>query len=189
MRVWVPPNMCLRDVQDDDHQFLVDLHNDPVVLQNVTRPTVITLSEHMAWWERIRSDPHEKRLVFTVDQERVGFTKFYSIDYVNRGCILGADIHRDHRGKGLAKFMWSLMLEKCFMGRIVPASHHRGRELHRASLMTAEFNEIALRVYKKLGFKEEGRLTQALCREGRYHDGICMYMLRPDWLAMETDSE
>jgi RimJ/RimL family protein N-acetyltransferase len=168
--------MCLRDVQDDDHQFLVDLHNDPVVLRNLTNPNPISLNDHLAWWESVRFNPHEKRLVFTVDRKRVGFTKFYQIDFINQNCVLGADIHRDHRGKGLAKHMWSEMLSYCF----------ESLQLHRVSLMTAEYNVIGQHVYQKLGFKEEGRLKETLYRDGTYHDGICMYMLRDDYDRMET---
>lgn len=177
MRFRVPDNMRLREVTDKDHEWLVELHNDPDVLYNLTNPQPIRLIDHMAWWERIQADPKEKRLVFEVDDSRVGFTKFYSIDRVNGNCVLGADIHRDHRGKGLAKHMWSLMLEGAF-------AHWR---LYRVSLTTAEYNRIGQRVYQRLGFKEEGRLVQSLKRGDKHFDQIAMYMLRPDWMVMEFE--
>ena len=177
MRTWVPATMQLREVKDDDHEWLVELHNDPDVLYNLTNPQPIRLIDHMAWWERIRSNPHERRFIFEVDGARVGFTKFYTIDRINSSCVLGADIHKDHRGKGLAKFMWNLMLEQVFaLWR-----------LHRVSLTTAEYNRIGQRVYQNLGFKEEGRMVQSLKRGDRYFDQICMSMLRPDWVAMEIE--
>jgi len=161
----------LRGVLATDHEWLVDLHNDPDVLKNLTNPEPITMSQHMTWWEATRNNPRQLRLIFTVDNKPVGFTKFYDIDRVNKNCVLGADIHRDHRGKGYAKDMWAMMLNVSFFSL----------QMQRVSLTTAEYNVIGQRVYKGLGFKEEGRLVKSLYRDGQFYDQICMYMLGDDW--------
>jgi RimJ/RimL family protein N-acetyltransferase len=67
--------------------------------------------------------------------------------------------------------MWQLMLHVCF----------NELSLHRVSLTTASYNLIGQRVYKNLGFKEEGRQIESLYREEKYHDSICMYLLKQDW--------
>lgn len=162
---------CLRKVTDEDHQWLVDLHNDPQVLMNLTNPNEISLETHIQWWNSIKQNFKEERLIFYVDDVKAGFAKFYNIDGSNRNCILGADLHHSFRGKGLAKHMWSLMLDRCFQ------FYH----LNRVSLTTAEYNIIAQKVYASLGFKIEGRLVQSLFRNGVFHDQICMYMLHSDW--------
>lgn len=169
----MPPTLILdlRPVEDDDHVWLVELHNDPEVLKNITHPQPITLAQHMAWWDRISHDHRQLRLVFTVNNERAGFAKFYDIDRANNSCILGADIHKSFRGKGLAKPLWMAMLEMCF----------HGMGLHRVALTTAAFNNIGQRVYRGVGFREEGRLVQSLYRDGFYHDQIMMYLLKEDW--------
>lgn len=164
--------MQLRAVQDDDHKWLVELHNDPEVLRNLTHPEPITMAQHMLWWENTKIKQDQLRLIFTVDGERVGFTKFYDIDRTNRSCVLGADIHKDHRGKGYAKDMWAMMLNVSFFSL----------RLHRVGLTTAEFNAIGQRVYRGIGFKEEGRLVKSLLRDEAFHDQICMYMLVDDWI-------
>lgn len=174
-----PTSMQLRAVEEGDHPWLVELHNDPEVLRNLTNPEPITPDQHRAWWDRTRVDPGQLRLIFTVDGQRVGFTKFYGIDRANHCCVLGADIHRDHRGKGYAKNMWAMMLNVSFIAL----------QLQRVGLTTAEFNEIGQRVYRGLGFKEEGRLVKSLYRDGTYHDQICMYMLRDDWLPDPTKEQ
>lgn len=167
-----PTTMQLRPVHDDDHEWLVELHNDPDVLQNLTNPKPITMEHHLAWWHATRTNTKQLRLIFTVGGERVGFTKFYNVDRTNRNLVLGADIHKSHRGKGHAKNMWAMMLNVSFLSY----------QVHRVSLTTAEYNVIGQRVYKGLGFKEEGRLVQSLYRDEKYHDQILMYMLSEDWL-------
>jgi RimJ/RimL family protein N-acetyltransferase len=175
MKLKVPSNMSLRNVISTDHEFLVDLHNDPDVLHNLTDPTPITLEHHLAWWKGIETSTNQRRLIFTIDGNRAGFTKFYSIDRANSNCVLGADLAKSYRGMGLAKYMWSLMLDTCF----------NELNLYRVSLTTASYNEIAQRVYRGLGFKEEGRFTQSLRRNNVFYDQILMYMLR-SWYDTST---
>ena len=158
----------LRAVETTDHEWLVGLHNDPVVLKNITNPEPITMESHMNWWERIQSSKTEERLVFCIDGVRAGFVKFYRIDRANGNCELGADLHRDFRGCGHAKHMWTLMLERCF-------SLH---QLHRVSLFVADYNKIAVHLYTSLGFKVEGKLNESLFRDGTYCSQTAMFMLR-----------
>lgn len=58
--------------------------------------------------------------------------------------------------------------------------------LHRVALSVFEFNEQAIAAYEKLGFKEEGRLRQALRRDDGFHDAILMSILAPE--QCEADS-
>lgn len=155
----------------EDHEWLVELHNDPLVLMNVTNPSPITLESHLLWWSSIKNSSSEVRLLFEVDGTRAGFTKFYSIDRSNKSCVLGADLHSSFRGRRLAEPMWKLMLDKCFNEFL----------LHRVSLTTAEYNEIGRHLYQKLGFKEEGRLVQSLYRNGKYYDQVCMRLLTAEF--------
>lgn len=166
------PALGLRPVEDNDHAWLVELHNDPEVLRNVTHPAPITMAQHVVWWDRISHDHRQLRLIFTVGGSAAGFAKFYDIDQANRNCVLGADLHKSFRNQGLAKGMWKLMLRACF----------ENLNLHRVSLTTAAYNTVAQHVYRNLGFREEGRLTQSLFRDGVFHDQICMFMLRDDWV-------
>lgn len=159
----------LVDIQDSDHSWLVELHNDPLVLRNLTDPVPITYEDHVLWWSSLNRH-REVRKVFTVDGQRAGLCKFYQIDRMNQNCVLGADLHRDFRGRGLSYHMWEQMLAFCF----------DELKLHRVSLTTAEYN-FASKIYAKLGFLEEGRLVKSLFRDGQFHDQIAMYMLRDDY--------
>lgn len=161
----------LADVQDQDHNWLVELHNDPEVLHNVTDPRPITIEGHIRWWKSL-NPTREIRKVFLVNGTRAGFCKFYQVDSINANCVLGADLHKDFRGKGFSYMMWQAMLDFCF----------KQLQMHRVSLTTASYNHVAQHVYTKMGFKEEGRRVQSLFRDGRFHDEICMYMLRDHFL-------
>ncbi len=42
--------------------------------------------------------------------------------------------------------------------------------LHRVFLKVFTFNERAVKLYEKLGFVTEGKMREALYREGKWHD-------------------
>ena len=160
----------LRAVRDEDHEWLVALHNDPLVLRNVTDPTPITLEHHLSWWRGLDLQ-RQLRFIYEVDGVRAGFVKYYSIDRVNQNCVLGADLEQSFRGQGLARDMWTRMINYAF----------EELKLHRVSLSTAEFNRRAQHVYHQLGFESEGFLKESLYREGSFHDQLLMYMTRSMW--------
>ncbi len=55
--------------------------------------------------------------------------------------------------------------------------HH----LNRIMLTVSEANTGGLKAYTKAGFVVEGRLRQAACRQGVFHDKIVMSVLKAEW--------
>lgn len=163
----------LRDVRVDDFPFLYDVYSDPNVRKMMLDDSVANYASHVDFWKRTLSSSKEERFLFTVDGERAGLAKIISLDLKNRNCKLGADIHERYRGKGYSYELWSLILTRCFMVH----------NLHRVSLETLDSNEVARHVYHKLGFREEGRQLDAVLRNDKFHDLVCMYLLKNDWLS------
>lgn len=59
--------------------------------------------------------------------------------------------------------------------------------MHKVRICAFEWNEGACRLYRKLGFKEEGRNREAMWHEGRFWDVVDMGMLDREWWAMEGE--
>lgn len=55
--------------------------------------------------------------------------------------------------------------------------------LNRIMLTVSEANTGGLKAYVNAGFLVEGRLRQACCRRGLFHDKIVMSILKSDWQA------
>ncbi|MFN8411248.1 MAG: GNAT family protein [Anaerolineales bacterium] len=53
--------------------------------------------------------------------------------------------------------------------------------LRRVTLTVFEYNPRAIRSYEKAGFQHEGRIRQALLRDGKRWDMFYMGILRDDW--------
>jgi hypothetical protein len=67
--------------------------------------------------------------------------------------------------------------------------------LHRIALFVFEFNERAVRAYRRCGFVVEGRARESIWRDGRWWDELAMSVLQTDWrqarghLAAGTNGE
>jgi len=55
--------------------------------------------------------------------------------------------------------------------------------LNRIMLTVSETNVGGVKAYTNAGFLVEGRLWQACCRLGLFHDKLVMSVLKSDWLA------
>ncbi|WP_198172987.1 GNAT family N-acetyltransferase [Hymenobacter ginkgonis] len=74
-------------------------------------------------------------------------------------------------GKGLGTAVTKQILQLAF-------TEH---QLNRVMLTVSEGNTGGLRAYAKAGFVVEGRLREAACRQGVFHDKIVMSVLKADW--------
>ncbi|GAA3998117.1 GNAT family protein [Hymenobacter fastidiosus] len=61
------------------------------------------------------------------------------------------------------------------------------RQLNRIMLTVSESNTGGLKAYAKAGFIVEGRLRQACCRQGVFHDKIVMSVLKAEWQQQGTE--
>ena len=59
-------------------------------------------------------------------------------------------------------------------------------QLNRVMLTVSESNTGGLKAYTKAGFVVEGRLRQAACRQGVFHDKIVMSVLKAEWQPLGT---
>lgn len=107
----------------------------------------------------------------------IGLTTFSSLDPDNGSVLFHITLgERDIWGQGYGTEAASLMLAHAF----------ERLGLHRVGLSVFSFNERAIRSYEKAGFRIEGRLRDAIARDGRYWDEIQMGALRPEWLERFT---
>ena len=58
--------------------------------------------------------------------------------------------------------------------------------LHRIALFVFEFNERAIRTYRRCGFVIEGRSRESIFRDGRWWDEIAMSVLESDWRRLRA---
>jgi RimJ/RimL family protein N-acetyltransferase len=115
----------------------------------------------------------------------VGTCAFSQLDGDNGSALYHITIgEKDAWGRGFGTEATQLMLDHAF----------GGLGLHRTALFVFEFNERAIRTYRRCGFVIEGRARESIYRDGRWWDEIAMSVLESDWrrlrdAGIEADQE
>ena len=105
----------------------------------------------------------------------VGTCAFSQLDGDNGSALYHITIgEKDVWGRGYGTEATRLMLGHAFANL----------SLHRVALSVFEFNQRAIRSYRRVGFQVEGRAREAIWREGRWWDEITMSILEPEWRAL-----
>lgn len=159
----------LRSIQESDLQWLAGLRNNEETWPYLGTLNFTNLPRQRHWFEKMSVDFKQMNFLFCQrhSKERLGFVRMDELDTINGNIRVGGDIHPKHRGKGLGKEMYKLIFQLAF----------KELRLHRVWLLVVDFNEPAIALYKKLGFKEEGRYREAFFRNGHYYDYIVMSVL------------
>lgn len=160
----------------DDVELYHSWRNDMDVMMS-TNPELdlYSLQETTEFVENVILNSNSSKC-FIIDvrelQKSIGVTSLINIDYKNRNAECIIDIgEKDFWGKGYAKEALKLLLDYAFLEM----------NLHRVSLRVFSFNEKAIRLYEKIGFKHEGTSRQCLFRNGRWHDIIHMGILHDEY--------
>jgi len=169
----------LRAIERDDLPRFVRWLNDPEVRQGLELFLPMSQTEEERWYERVLNLPPE--------EHPLAIDALLGEEWVHIGsCGLGRTNRRSHSAElGIAigdKAFWDqgygtdtmkLLLEHAF----------DGLNLHRVHLRVFESNKRAIKVYRRVGFKDEGRLREDHFAKGRYWDTLIMGLLGADWRA------
>jgi len=110
------------------------------------------------------------------NEKSIGVVSLINIDYKNRNAECIIDIgEKEYWGKGFGSEGLRLVLDYAFYEM----------NLHRVSLRVFSFNVRAIRMYKRIGFKEEGNSRQSLFRDGKWHDIIHMGILQTEYFEKQ----
>ena len=102
----------------------------------------------------------------------IGSCAFSQLDGDNGSAMYHITIgEKDAWGHGYGTEATTLMVDHAF----------RALGLHRVALSVFEFNERAIRAYRRCGFVVEGRAREAIWRDGRWWDELSMSILASEW--------
>jgi len=167
-------HIYLRPLEREDAPVIAPWINDPELRRmfRINRP--MNVQAEIEFIERTSTSEHNLMLgIVLKDQDRlIGLTGFHEIDFRNRHCMFGIFIgEKEFQGQGHGTAATRLIVGHAF-GTM---------NLNRVQLMVYEYNERAIGVYTRVGFKKEGVLRQENYRQGRYWDTLVMSILREEW--------
>ncbi|MDQ0159609.1 GNAT family N-acetyltransferase [Alkalibacillus salilacus] len=170
--------IILQKVEKNDAEQYHQWRNDTDVMFS-TNPSLdlYSFEETKDFVENVLMDNSSSKSYIIIDRKNeisIGITSLINIDYKNRNAESIIDIgEKEYWGQGYGTEALNLLLNYAF----------QELNLHRVSLKVFSFNEKAIKLYQKLGFKEEGKSRQSLFRNGQWHDIIHMGMLQDEYIS------
>jgi UDP-4-amino-4,6-dideoxy-N-acetyl-beta-L-altrosamine N-acetyltransferase len=168
-------NTRLTPLEDSDLDLLYIWQNEPG-LRDLTMGFRFPVQRETVkeWITYQREQNAKSHVVFAIRQQNVfvGTTRLHNIDQYQRTASLGIYIGENkRRNRGIGFVSCSLIIDYAF----------NGLDLRKIGLEVVSFNENAIRLFEKLGFKKEGVKTGEYYLDGKYLD-IWIYGLhRADW--------
>lgn len=165
--------LIIRLMERKDLEALRVMHNHDDVLMKLTDPTHVSEAQQEAWFTSASISRTSRRYVARLreNDEFVGMFRVDSIDTFNGNAFVGCDILPLYQGKGYATEFFVYILDYLF----------NALRLHRVELLTLHNNHRAIKLYKKLGFIEEGMRREALYRDGGHQNLLAMGLLANEW--------
>lgn len=153
--------MCASDLE-----FLNEVRNS-CAEKYLHDSRTFTLEETQMWFL------HTSNIYYIIENDgnRIGYFRTSNYSKVNKNIYVGADLHENYRGKGLGYLSYKLFIDFLF----------ETIDLHKISLEVLETNGVAMRLYKRLGFIEEGRKREDVRKGGMFFDSVIMSILKSEW--------
>lgn len=127
-----------------------------------------TVEQHRSWIEKVLDNDKETLLVAETSKGIVGWIVFLSSNRIrlSHTGAFGMMVDKDFRNKGIGKLLIEDLLRWAESNPFI----------EKVSLGVFSTNERAIALYKKMGFKEEGRkIKEFKMNNGEYIDDILMY--------------
>jgi diamine N-acetyltransferase len=171
-----------RDERTDIAKFVGWL-NDPEVSRHLSMNLPISMESEEQWFENMLKSPAAEQ-PFAIEIRKaslenqadawqmIGNCSFMDVNHTARSAEVGLFIgDKSCWNKGYGTEVMRLLLRFGF----------DSLNLNRIFLRVDEDNKGGIRAYEKAGFVHEGRLRQAIYRDGQYHELLIMSVLRSEW--------
>jgi len=132
----------------------------------------ITKEEHQKWYESLKNRENTKVWVVYVGNTPIGIVDLIHLDHKNKITDWGFYIgDKKFKGKGLGKVILYNLMNYVF----------EKMDIYKMHTSVLENNTVAMNLYKKMGFKKEGRLRKHLLRDNKYIDLFIIGILKEEW--------
>ncbi|MHA1999424.1 MAG: GNAT family N-acetyltransferase [Promethearchaeota archaeon] len=163
----------IRPLETADLDAIMAVTNNYHTRKYLNRKFPVSRIQEEEWLESVKglADKREE-FIFAIERKDdlkfLGTCSIRDIDFMNRSCSMGIVIFEpanQDKGYGLDAIL--LLMDFCF----------NFLNMHRLELEAMEYNERAIHVYRKAGFKEVARKRESHFFAGQYHDILVMDIL------------
>ena len=175
-------NIYLSPISVDDVEQYAEMVNDIKVSVGLGYLSYTNIIDFESEKEFLISVKKEKRFAVRLleNDELLGNVGFKSVGEIHRTAEMGIMLgNPKYQRKGYGMEAINLLLDYGFSFL----------NLRNISLNVFEYNEVAYNLYKKIGFKEAGRLRKAVEIMGKTYDVIIMDMLKEEFQSVYIKRE
>lgn len=155
-----------RPLCDRDLEFLNEIRNE-CAKDYLHDSRKFTLEQTKEWFNKTHPDYY----IINYANNDIGYFRISQHSILNKNLYIGADIHKNFRGKKLAYYAYIKFIPFLF----------KRYNLNKISLEVLSTNTRAYNLYNKLGFKQEGIKRQEVYKNGIYIDSIIMSILKDEF--------
>lgn len=175
-------NIYLRILEASDIKNTQKWINDPTISSIMGYLPIKPLVQQELWYTNLINDP--SRIIFAIckieNNEHIGNIGLGKIDSISRNASYSIFIStKENRNSGFGTEATKLLLEFAF-DRL---------NLHKVYLRTSPNFVEAIKMYQKLGFKQEGVLREQYYCEGKYYDKILFGILKQEFNSNRTQGK
>ncbi|MBN2238899.1 MAG: GNAT family N-acetyltransferase [Dehalococcoidales bacterium] len=175
--------VIVRAVKRTDRDSLLKMFNDVEVTQYLAHYLPMTEMAEEKWIESHATSAQDTDLVMMID----------AVDGETPKTIGTVGLHRFNRKDARAEFSitigetdyWSQGYGTEAAGLMVRYAFEQ-LNLNRLLSKVFDFNARSIRLHKKVGFTEEGRIREYTFKSGSYHDCLLFGLLRREWMMTEN---
>lgn len=149
----------LTRIRKEDLSFVNEVRNG-YAEEYLHDSRTFTLDETIEWFEKT----NPMFWIIWYNNQRIGYFRASNYSVTNKNIYIGADLHKDFCGKGLAYESYHKFIPMFF----------KELNLHKISLEVLATNLKAINLYKRLGFKVEGIKREEVLKNGLWVDSIIM---------------
>jgi len=165
----------LRVIEDDELECILGWRNAPSVRQNMYTRHEISLEEHLAWWNNVRSRQDQRYFLYENNGQPLGVVSFTQVHAKNANASW-AFYASPEAPRGTGSRMEFLALEHAF-GNMM---------LYKLHCEVLAYNKPVVSLHKKFGFSVEGILRGQHRVDDAYVDVIRLGILHSEWEAMRN---
>ena len=166
--------ITLTEIKKEDMEQIYRWFSDPDFLKyyDYYPPNPLKKSDVDKMFRYYKESGKSKVIAVRKDGKIIGLAGFDDIIKENQVATLFIGLGKeDERGKGYGKEALRLLLEYGF----------RELNFHRIQLNVLEFNNKAIALYERCGFKREGIYREFVLRDGKRHNLLLYGLLRDEW--------
>lgn len=151
--------MKLRKLEEADLVMVLEWRNHPNIRKNMYNSTVITIDEHLTWYQQVYKDTSKQYFVFEDGNIPYGVVAFTQVNFLFSNASW-AFYASPSAPIGTGSRMEFLALEYAF----------NDLNLHKLYCEVISFNQTVIKLHQKFGFQIEGIFKEQICVDKEFHD-------------------